>query len=384
MTSPQLAHDDGGSFMAWLTDRERRELFRFPSSEVSAGDAIGLQGERVTSLVVLVQGIVKSTALLADGAQALIRLHSDGDILDADAIADGLDRSTMLTAVTQGKILSIPQAEIGELTRTFPGILVALSRELSRQLRAATRQRAFAPASSEQRLARVILDITTRFGQTGAGGLSVKPGLTQVELASLAGISRESTARYFRYWRSTGILNTGYRGWTITDPDLLAKIAEPDLEEKPIDGSARDGFGIAALPTGTAGGITAREPRDVRHVRDTSTGYAGRRTARAVAPSRGITSAQSMPAEGSPDDRGSAPQPTAASTRPSSSELPQLSVDELRLLQEVANGVTADVAARRLEMSGRALRRRLRAICDRLGVNTPIEAVVWASRRQLI
>ncbi|WP_222720650.1 LuxR family transcriptional regulator [Actinomadura sp. HBU206391] len=61
-----------------------------------------------------------------------------------------------------------------------------------------------------------------------------------------------------------------------------------------------------------------------------------------------------------------------------------LNEEELRLLAQIASGVTADVAARKLELSARTLRRRLRTICDRLEVNTPIEAVVWAARRQLI
>jgi S-DNA-T family DNA segregation ATPase FtsK/SpoIIIE len=43
-----------------------------------------------------------------------------------------------------------------------------------------------------------------------------------------------------------------------------------------------------------------------------------------------------------------------------------------------------DVAARHLELSARTLRRRLRDICDRIGVSTPIEAVVWAARHDYI
>lgn len=61
-----------------------------------------------------------------------------------------------------------------------------------------------------------------------------------------------------------------------------------------------------------------------------------------------------------------------------------LSEHDIELLREIASGVTTEVAARKLGLSARTLRRRLRVICDLLGVNSPIEAVVWAARRQLI
>jgi len=52
--------------------------------------------------------------------------------------------------------------------------------------------------------------------------------------------------------------------------------------------------------------------------------------------------------------------------------------------RQAFKSIPADVAARQLELSARTLRRRLRTICDRLDVGTPIEAVVWAAKRQLI
>lgn len=61
-----------------------------------------------------------------------------------------------------------------------------------------------------------------------------------------------------------------------------------------------------------------------------------------------------------------------------------LSDEEVSLLAHLAAGMTADVAARRLDLSSRTLRRRVRSICDRLDVNTPIQAVVWAAKRGII
>ncbi|MEW9533316.1 LuxR C-terminal-related transcriptional regulator [Microbispora sp. NPDC049125] len=61
-----------------------------------------------------------------------------------------------------------------------------------------------------------------------------------------------------------------------------------------------------------------------------------------------------------------------------------LTDEDLLLLAELAKGVTADRVGRSLDVSGRTVRRRLRGICDRIGVETAIEAVAWAARRRLI
>ncbi|KRC66306.1 LuxR family transcriptional regulator [Aeromicrobium sp. Root236] len=58
--------------------------------------------------------------------------------------------------------------------------------------------------------------------------------------------------------------------------------------------------------------------------------------------------------------------------------------DDLAVLRLLGRGLTTDAIARELGVSERTLRRRVRLICDRLGVKTPIEAVVWAARNRLI
>ena len=61
-----------------------------------------------------------------------------------------------------------------------------------------------------------------------------------------------------------------------------------------------------------------------------------------------------------------------------------LTDDDLAVLRLLSRGLTTDAIARELGVSERTLRRRVRLICDRLGVKTPIEAVVWAVRNRLI
>lgn len=62
----------------------------------------------------------------------------------------------------------------------------------------------------------------------------------------------------------------------------------------------------------------------------------------------------------------------------------RLSDEDVAILRPLSRGLTTDAIAREFNISERTLRRRVRTICDQVGVNTPIEAVVWAVRhRQL-
>ena len=62
----------------------------------------------------------------------------------------------------------------------------------------------------------------------------------------------------------------------------------------------------------------------------------------------------------------------------------ELDAPDVELLQLVAEGLPLGTVARRLRTSGRTVRRRLKAIRDRLGVDSSVQAIVWAVRRGLV
>jgi DNA-binding NarL/FixJ family response regulator len=55
----------------------------------------------------------------------------------------------------------------------------------------------------------------------------------------------------------------------------------------------------------------------------------------------------------------------------------------VELLRLLAQGLPLDSVARRVINTGRTVRRRTRPICNRLGFDAPIQAVVWAAQRGL-
>jgi DNA-binding NarL/FixJ family response regulator len=62
----------------------------------------------------------------------------------------------------------------------------------------------------------------------------------------------------------------------------------------------------------------------------------------------------------------------------------ELSRQDVELPRLLARGLPLDAVARRLNTSERTVRRRVKAICNRLGFTTSIRAVVWAARQGLV
>ena len=62
----------------------------------------------------------------------------------------------------------------------------------------------------------------------------------------------------------------------------------------------------------------------------------------------------------------------------------ELNRQDVELLRLLAGGLPLEAVARRMNMSERTVRRRVKAICDRLGFASSIQAVVWAARQGLV
>ncbi|WP_245703299.1 Crp/Fnr family transcriptional regulator [Streptomyces lushanensis] len=77
------------------------------------------------------------------------------------------------------------------------------------------------------RLARLLTTLATDFGRPEEdGSVAIPLRLSQQELASLLGASRESATRGLRLLREQGIISTRYRNIVIRDVSVLQYIAD--------------------------------------------------------------------------------------------------------------------------------------------------------------
>jgi DNA-binding NarL/FixJ family response regulator len=61
-----------------------------------------------------------------------------------------------------------------------------------------------------------------------------------------------------------------------------------------------------------------------------------------------------------------------------------LDAEETELVRLLAEGLVLDAVARRLALSERTVRRRIRTLCDRFDVDTPVQVVVLAAQNGVL
>jgi CRP-like cAMP-binding protein len=140
---------------------------------------------------------------------------------------DGGPRSA--TAIAAGDV-ETTVAPGSALTRalTDPATAMELLRVLANRLRDADRKRLeFASLDTLGRVAWRLLELGERFGENTDDGIEVQLPLSQEQLASWCGASREATVKALAVLRTLGCISTGRRTVLIRDTEALRRHAYP-------------------------------------------------------------------------------------------------------------------------------------------------------------
>ena len=207
-------------FWALLTDDERATLTGLGRTTVyPPGAVMCVEGDPNTHVFVLVDGWVKIVGVTSDGHELTLALRGRGDTVGELAGETTGYRTATVQAIGTVRALIVPYERFSSFLDAHDGADRAYRRMVTRRWNdAESMLRARSVTSGAQRLAGLLLELADSELQTAMT-------LTQEELASLTGASRATVTRALSNWRRRGIIRTGQRDITITDPGALRKIA---------------------------------------------------------------------------------------------------------------------------------------------------------------
>jgi CRP/FNR family transcriptional regulator, cyclic AMP receptor protein len=207
-------------FWGLLSDDERTVLASLGRTTVyPPGAVMCVEGDPNTHVFVLVDGWVKIVGVTSDGHELTLALRGQGDTVGEVAGETTGYRNATVQAVGTVRALVVPYERFSSFLDAHDGADRAYRRMVTRRWNdAESMLRARSVTSGAQRLAGLLLELANSELQTAMT-------LTQEELASLTGASRATVTRALSNWRRRGIIRTGQRDITITDPGALRKIA---------------------------------------------------------------------------------------------------------------------------------------------------------------
>lgn len=189
---------------------------------IRKGTVLFREDSAPTEVILIQQGRVKITSTSESGRETLLAVRGPGDLLGEISALDGARRSAAATAIDSVEMVVVTAGDFVDILGRQPGAGLALVRVLTSRLRDADRKRAeFGTADASVRVARRLLELADRYGVVTAEGVRIDLALTQDELASWTGASREAVAKALRALRDDGAVLTGRKAVTVTDIDRL-------------------------------------------------------------------------------------------------------------------------------------------------------------------
>jgi CRP/FNR family transcriptional regulator/CRP/FNR family cyclic AMP-dependent transcriptional regulator len=191
----------------------------------SPGDIIFHEGDTGEMLYLLKFGSVRIYVNGMDGSEtSVILIGSPGQLFGELAMIDGLPRSATAVAMTPTLLYTLNRQTFRAHLRRYPQFGLNFMEELSTRVRYNTRQmESFASLDVSQRLARKLIELAQNYGQVqpNSNGISINMTLTQSDLASLIGATRESINKNLRTFRRHHWIHIHHGHITILNPEAL-------------------------------------------------------------------------------------------------------------------------------------------------------------------
>jgi CRP/FNR family transcriptional regulator, cyclic AMP receptor protein len=204
-------------FLAELGEAERKPLAAAcRSRRFKRGEILFHEGDPANALLLLLSGQVKILRVNDDGEERILHVLGPGEYLGELSLVDGAPRSATAQALEPVEALALHREDFLALIERHPSAALAVMSGLAGMVRRLSDQvQDDAALDAPGRIAKTLLNLALRYGDTTPEGTRLTVRLTQQELAQMVGVTRVSVNKHLGWFQDRGILTVDRQGITI-------------------------------------------------------------------------------------------------------------------------------------------------------------------------
>lgn len=184
-------------------------------------ETVFVEGEHSRRVYAVVDGRVRIFLTITSGRELLIAVKLPGQVFGELSALDGDPRSASAAAMERAVVAELGAERFLEELTTSPEHLLAVTRNLSAQLRRANRRLVARNSDSAVvRTGRMIVELSAlmiRHSADARRSEVCEVPITQHDLAEWVGLTRESTARALAKFREAGLVTTSRGSIVVLD-----------------------------------------------------------------------------------------------------------------------------------------------------------------------
>jgi CRP-like cAMP-binding protein len=178
-------------------------------------------------LYMIESGWVRIYSIGRTGQELTIKIFEKNEIFGELSLLDDNLHSVTSITLSPTVVWLLPKSDLKEFLDRFPGILHAFIHILVARVRLTTRHvEAMTFQDVQGRLAFMLLNLAKRHGQQTEDEIRIDIPLTQVDLATIVGATRESVNKALSYLRSQNLVKVDGTHFVVVDSTGLNKLIQ--------------------------------------------------------------------------------------------------------------------------------------------------------------
>ena len=190
-----------------------------------AGEEIYAKGSPGQSLMAVLRGAAKMTSVSSEGKEIVLNIMYPGEIFGEIALLDGEERSADAVAMADCELLVLHRRDFMPILEKRADICLILLKILCQRLRQTSEQvEDVLFRHLESRVAKALLHLADSATLHAVPGSPLELHVSQRELGSHAGGSRESVNKILQSWHKANWIELGKGTISIRDLNAIARL----------------------------------------------------------------------------------------------------------------------------------------------------------------